>query len=114
VFGFPLLSISIALVVTAAASPSSVIGRHSVPGVRTLATGAYSLYLSQKLAYHLVIVGVIPSFGLTGAGHTLVAIAAALVFATALYWAVERPFLMLRDRLDGPSRSPIAVKVDAD
>ena len=27
-----------------------------------------------------------------------------------LYWAVERPFLRLRDRLEGPSRSSLAVE----
>jgi peptidoglycan/LPS O-acetylase OafA/YrhL len=37
------------------------------------------------------------------------AFAAALAAGAALYWAVERPFLRLRDRLEGPSRSSIAV-----
>jgi peptidoglycan/LPS O-acetylase OafA/YrhL len=43
-------------------------------------------------------------------GYWLLAAAliAGLLAGTALYWAVERPFLKLRDRLEGPSRSSIS------
>ena len=36
-----------------------------------------------------------------------IAVIAAFGVGAALYWLVERPFLRLRDRLDGPSRSPL-------
>jgi peptidoglycan/LPS O-acetylase OafA/YrhL len=107
-FGFPLLSVGIALVVAAASTDRALIGRYRFPGAAALATGAYSLYLSQKLAYHAVATWLAPLLGATGYARLALAFAAALAAGAALYWAVERPFLRLRDRLEGPSRSPIA------
>jgi peptidoglycan/LPS O-acetylase OafA/YrhL len=106
--GFPLLSASIALVVAAASTDRALIGRYRVPGAAALATGAYSLYLSQKIAYHAVAARLAPSTGLHGYPLLAAAFAAALALGALLYWGVERPFLKLRDRLEGPSRSSIA------
>lgn len=96
IFAFPLLAASIALIVASACDARSLIGRYEVPGARALATGAYSLYLTQKIAYHLIDTSSLPPgwlrFGL--------AIGLAAVFGAALYWSVERPFLKLRDRMD--------------
>jgi peptidoglycan/LPS O-acetylase OafA/YrhL len=108
IFGFPLLALSIALIVAAGAEPRSIINRYKVPGATALATGAYSLYLSQKIAYHLVVSGLVPSFGSTGWLRFAIAIVTALAIGTALDWTVERPFLKLRARLDGPSRRSMA------
>ena len=109
VFGFPLLSFSIALVVMAGSESRSLISRYPVPGAGALAAGAYSLYLSHKAVFHVAQIAVprLPpplqhvAFGL--------ALLGALGVGAALYWLVERPFLKLRDRLDGPSRSSLAV-----
>jgi peptidoglycan/LPS O-acetylase OafA/YrhL len=102
--GFPLLSASIALVVAAASTDRALIGRYRIPGAAALATGAYSLYLSQKIAYHAVAAHA----AATGYARLALAFAAALALGAILYWAVERPFLRLRDRLEGRSRSSIA------
>ena len=107
--GFPLLSASIALIVAAASTDRALVGRYPIPGAGALATGAYSLYLSQKLAYHAVGAWIAPALGASGWPRLALAFAAALGAGAALYWAVERPFLRLRDRLEGPSRSSIAV-----
>jgi peptidoglycan/LPS O-acetylase OafA/YrhL len=109
VVGFPLLSASIALVVAAASTDRALIGRYRIPGAAALATGAYSLYLSQKIAYHAVAAFLAPLLGAAGYARFIIAVAAALAVGAALYWAVERPFLKLRDRLEGRSRSSIAV-----
>jgi peptidoglycan/LPS O-acetylase OafA/YrhL len=106
--GFPLLSASIALVVAAASTDRALVGRYRVPGAAALATGAYSLYLSQKIAYHAVAVWLAPALGAQGYARLALAFAAALALGAVLYWVVERPFLKLRDRLEGPSRSSIA------
>jgi peptidoglycan/LPS O-acetylase OafA/YrhL len=106
-FGFPLLSAAIALVVAAASTDRALLGRYWIPGAAALATGAYSLYLTQKIAYHAV-AGLAPRIGFVGYPRLAAALAAALALGAALYWAVERPFLRLRDRLEGPSRSSIA------
>jgi peptidoglycan/LPS O-acetylase OafA/YrhL len=105
--GFPLLSASIALVVAAASTDRALIGRYRIPGAAALATGAYSLYLTQKIAYHGAAIWA-PRLGLSGYPRLALAFAAALAAGAMLYWAIERPFLRLRDRLEGPSRSPIA------
>lgn len=111
--GFPLLSASIALVVAAASTDRAIVGRHRIPGAAALATGAYSLYLSQKIAYHGVAAWLAPFLGLAGYARLAAAFAVALAAGAALYWAVERPFLRLRDRFEGASRSSIAVATAA-
>jgi len=110
VFGFPLLSLSIALVVVAASAPDSVIGRRTIPGVGALAAGSYSLYLSHKMIFR-ILQNAAPNLPpALGPWNLPIALAAALAMGALLYWAVERPFLKLRDRLSGASRSSLAAK----
>jgi peptidoglycan/LPS O-acetylase OafA/YrhL len=108
VLGFPLLSFSIALVVMAGSESGSLISRYPIPGAGALAAGAYSLYLSHKAVFHAVQVAApqLPA-PLQGVAFA-VALLGALGVGAALYWLVERPFLKLRDRLEGPSRSSLA------
>ncbi len=95
-FAYPLLALSMAMLVVAGSNSRSIIGRIPVPGAGALAAGAYSLYLSHKLVF-----GLVRDSGLTGKSLQLaVALVGALVVGAALYWLVERPFLRLRDRLD--------------
>jgi peptidoglycan/LPS O-acetylase OafA/YrhL len=113
VFGYPFLACSIALIVMAASEDRSIIGRYSIPGAATLAAGAYSLYLSHKAVFQVTAAVLydepapLQNFGLG------IAIIAALGVGAALYWIVERPFLKLRDRLEGPSRSPLDAAASA-
>lgn len=106
VLGFPLLSFSLALTVMAGSEARSVIGRHPIPGAGALATGAYSLYLSHKIVFHAVGATHLPEILQPAA--LPIAMLAAFAVGALLYWLVERPFLKLRDRLEGPSRSPLA------
>jgi peptidoglycan/LPS O-acetylase OafA/YrhL len=103
-FAFPLLALSIAAVVAGASDSRSLAGRFSVPGAKALAAGAYSLYLSHKIAFHLAAPA---DDGSPDWLHLGLAFGLAFIFGTALYWCVERPFLKLRDRLDGRVRTPI-------
>jgi peptidoglycan/LPS O-acetylase OafA/YrhL len=105
--GFPLLSASMALIVAAASTGRGLVGKYRIPGGQALATGAYSLYLTHKLAYHAVGAWISPALGTTGYSRLALAIAVALVIGALLYWGVERPFLVLRDRLDGRTRTPL-------
>ena len=96
--GWPLLSTGIACLVVAGASTTSWIGRFPLPGVGWIAAVSYSLYLSHKLVFAAVERGL----GEWLAGRGLLAFAVYAV-ATALggavlHYAVERPFLQLRDR----------------
>ncbi|MEW9570187.1 acyltransferase family protein [Rhodanobacter sp. Si-c] len=99
VFGFPLLSLGLALLVAAGAGATSWLGHWRLPGTGWIATISYSLYLSHKLAIHAV-------HGLLlrwPAVHGLAAFAmyALAIAATGslLHYAIERPFLRLRTRL---------------
>lgn len=96
--GFPLLSLSLGAILVGCASRQSVLGRVTVPGAQTLATLAFSLYLTHKSAYHLVRehLGM-----LTGGNVAALAThgAATLLCATLLHLLIERPGLRLRERL---------------
>jgi peptidoglycan/LPS O-acetylase OafA/YrhL len=97
-FGYPLLGCSAALLVIAGSDNHSIVRRCAVPGVRALATAAYSLYLTHKMVFHAVQMSALQwpglqQFALEGA--LIVALGAGAV----LYWSVERPFLKLRERL---------------
>jgi peptidoglycan/LPS O-acetylase OafA/YrhL len=109
--GFPLLSASVALIVASASTGKSIIGKYRVPGGQALATGAYSLYLSHKIAYHATQAWIGPALGVSGFARFLLALSVALAVGGLLYWAVERPFLSLRDRLESRSRRSLALGV---
>lgn len=91
IVGFTLIAVGMAALVTSATQ-----WRMEVPLAAPLATGAFSLYLSHKLAFAFVR----ERWGVELAQHDGVAAlsygAAAVVVGAALYFAVERPFLSLR------------------
>jgi len=96
--GWPLLSFGFGLLVFAGADRHSLVGRWRVPGAGRLAAVSYSLYLSHKIAFHLVQV----TFGAALQGQRALAFATyalvALLLGTALHYLVERPCLRLRER----------------
>ena len=110
VVGFPLLSLSIALVVVGASASGSIVGKWAIPGVGALAAGSYSLYLSHKVIFHLLQNAAADLPPTLQRWELIAGLALALVAGALLYWAVERPFLKLRDRLSGVSRSSLANK----
>lgn len=97
--GFPLLSLSTALVVASASTGRALVGRYRIVGAEALAAGAYSLYLSHKIAFHVTAQWLAPSLGVSGGIEFLLSLAVAVAFGAALYWAVERPILALRRKL---------------
>ena len=96
--GWPILSAGLGLLVFAGAGTRSWIGRWRVPGAGWLALISYSLYLVHKPVYHMVN----DAFGAQLQGRGVVAFAAyaaaALLAGALLHYAIERPFLQLRDR----------------
>ncbi|MCC4598018.1 acyltransferase [Xanthomonas campestris pv. phormiicola] len=97
--GWPVVSLGLALLTIAGASTRSWIGRRALPGAGWLAAVSYSLYLSHKAVFHLTQ----SWFGAALDGRGLLAFASyaamALLAAALLHYAVERPFLRLRERL---------------
>ena len=95
--GWPVLSLALGLLVFAAAGENSVLSRR-LPGMAWIAAISYSLYLSHKIAFHVVSL----AWGETLDGKGLLAFAcyalATFALGAALHYGVERPFLRLRDR----------------
>jgi peptidoglycan/LPS O-acetylase OafA/YrhL len=102
VFGFPVLSLGLGLVVASALSTNGLLSRFKVPGAKLIATLAYSLYLTHKELIFLMD-RCFPAIAQAGMFQWLGLYAAfCLVVAAALYLCVERPFLMLRNRVSVP------------
>ena len=109
VFGYPLLSASLACLVLGCISERSWPGRWRLPGAHGLATLAFSLYLTHKQVYHAIDV----ALGETLASSSLLAFCvyngAALLAAALLYGVVERAGLRWRERLETHHLPPVAV-----
>lgn len=94
--GWPLLSLGMAGLVVAGASPRGWIGRWELPGIGWVAALSYSLYLSHKLVMHAVEQSLPTS--ITGFPRFCVFALAILLVGAALHYLVERPGLQWRDR----------------
>jgi len=100
IWQFPLIAFGMAALLVCAVSPRLPFRRVAIPGAAFVASIAYSAYLIQKLVMHFVA-------QFCTAHNIVLASAPALVLveicvyaaATALFFAVERPFLQLRHRL---------------
>ncbi|MFC5581730.1 acyltransferase family protein [Rhodanobacter terrae] len=107
--GWPLLSFGVGLLVFAGADRQSLLGRWRLPGAGWLAGISYSLYLSHKIAFHVVQA----TFGASLQGRGAIAFAmyalAVLLLGAALHYLVERPCLRWRDRRKAgdPSADPV-------
>ena len=98
VIGFPLMAIALAMLVMAAADRQSWFARLRVPGARMVATLAYSLYLTHKEVAHLDDLWLPKIMGARDWKTVVVLSVSCLAAAALLYFAIERPFLALRDR----------------
>jgi peptidoglycan/LPS O-acetylase OafA/YrhL len=103
--GWPVLSLGFALMAFAGADRRSLIGRWRVPGAGWIAAISYSLYLSHKIAFHVVQATLAPSMQGSAARLFLTYAVATLLLGAALHYLVERPFLRWRDRRVGASSS---------
>ncbi|RRA50314.1 acyltransferase [Acidipila sp. EB88] len=108
-FGFPLLSLGLALLVSSAASGKGLLCKR-LPGMQMVATLAFSLYLTHKEVAHLD-QWMWPWLRTqNGWGAAAVYAVTCAGCATALYWLVERPFLLLRVRLTSGPASPAGLR----
>lgn len=110
--GWPLLSFGFGAIVIAGSTSSSLLGRWRVPGASWVATISYSLYLSHKIAFHLVQKFIAPSAQEYGVLLFITYALATLLLGAALHYLVERPFLRWRDRrADAPKLATNALSV---
>ncbi len=102
VFGYPLLSLSCGFVVAAGASTQSILGAFKIPFVSTISILSYSIYLTNKEAFHFMKL----YFGdwVNEGGYQGLFFYSLAVFlaGAVLYGLVERPFLQWRDRICPP------------
>ena len=98
VFAYPILALGLGLITASALSENAVLSRFKMPGAKTVAILAYSLYLTHK-EVSAIVGRLMPHLQDEGGARWLLILAcSSLAVATALYFAVERPFLLLRDR----------------
>lgn len=96
VFGFPMLSVSLALIVASCVSTKCFLGRIRIPGAESIATVTFSLYLSHKMTWHTIRTcwpGLVSDGGFQA---LCVYASSAFLIGTVLFFLVERPFLLLR------------------
>jgi peptidoglycan/LPS O-acetylase OafA/YrhL len=101
IIGYPVMAVALALLVMAAADRQSWLGRLRVPGAKLVATLAYSLYLTHKEIAHLDELWLPRIMDARDWKTVLVLIVSCLAVAALFYFAIERPFLALRDRRAG-------------
>src|ERR1700730_13337650 len=97
---FPIIAIGMAALLVCAVSPRLPLRRVAIPGAAFIASIAYSAYLVQKLVIHFV--GQFCSdhdIAFTSTSALIGVEIFVYLVATALFFAVERPFLQLRHRI---------------
>jgi peptidoglycan/LPS O-acetylase OafA/YrhL len=102
--GFPLIALGFSALLICAVSPELPFSRVAIPGAAFLATVAYSVYLSHKLMIHWTLgFGAAHSIPETSVTGYLLMLFSILVAGSALFFAVERPFLQMRQRFVRPA-----------
>ncbi len=107
VIGYPLLSLGFALLVLAGSGTSGWLATVRVPGARWIAAISYSLYLSHKGVMHVVHTVLGPALASRHVLALAIYCLAVLLGGALLHYAIEQPFLQLRERwLGGARRRP--------
>ncbi len=100
VWQFPLIALGMAALLVCVVSPKIPFQHRAVPGAAFLASLAYSVYLSHKLVIHFVLwICTSYQIPLTSIWALLLVEVCIYVAGGALFFAVERPFLLLRRRV---------------
>ena len=100
VFGFPLVAIAYCTVVAAAVSPSCILYKFKANISSNIAALSYAIYLSHKGVIHLS-QQLFLKWGIAGDSNLMffLCIVMTILGALVLRYAVEKPFLQLRDRI---------------
>ena len=98
-FGFPLVSLAYGFMVVAAMSPNCILSKYKFRLTAMLATLAYSIYLSHKIINHVVNTKLKDVLQLESYQIFSICLLASILGGLTLHLIVEKPFLILRDRL---------------
>src|SRR5213083_1524301 len=100
IWQFPFIALGMAALLICALSPRLPFRRVAIPGAAFIASIAYSAYLIQKLVIHFVAqFCTAHDIALTSVPALVLVEICVYAAATALFFAVERPFLQLRHRI---------------
>jgi len=100
VLGFNIISIAYGLLVIAAMSPRCILSQYRIKPVAILATLAYPIYLTHKMINHLVNTQLQALLDLDVHQLFPISLAGVTICGYALHLSVEKPFLILRDKLN--------------
>lgn len=103
-FGYPLLSLGCACILAASLEWERAFGSWRVPGAGTIAILSYSIYLTHKLVSHANELLFGPQ-AMTGVSGFVIYFVTGIAGGALLWVSVERPFLLLRDRILPPKRA---------
>jgi peptidoglycan/LPS O-acetylase OafA/YrhL len=114
VIGFPVLSLGFGFITASCISKNGWFSRFAIPGAKMIAMLAFSLYLTHKEVFHLV-QHYFPNFT-EQYGLLPILAYAVCCFSTAamLHFLVERPFLLLRDRLSDKQSQSLEQQIQND
>jgi peptidoglycan/LPS O-acetylase OafA/YrhL len=110
VFGPPLLSLALGLLTASAISRNGWLSRIRIPGAETVALVSFSLYLTHKEMAHLAHVYLPRLTADRDLRTAAIDAACCLSGATILYLGIERPFVRLREWIEG--RTPATAEVE--
>ncbi len=99
VIEFPMLALGFGLTVASALSGNSILAKYRVPGATTMATLAYSIYLTHKEVMHMDHELFRSFVQMNAAAGFAIYVPTILLVGIVLYLSVERPFLKLREKL---------------
>jgi peptidoglycan/LPS O-acetylase OafA/YrhL len=102
IWQLPLIAVGMAALLICSLSSRLPFCRVEIPGIAFLASLAYSVYLSHKLVIHSIMqLCNRYSIPLTSVWALLLVQAAIYAMGAILFFAIERPFLRLRNRVAG-------------
>jgi peptidoglycan/LPS O-acetylase OafA/YrhL len=100
IWQFPLIAFGMAALLICAVSPRLPLQRVEVPGAAFIASIAYSVYLSHKLVIHsMTKLCATQGVALNSVFALILVEIAIYLIGAILFFAVERPFLLLRRRI---------------
>lgn len=114
ILGAPLLSLALGSLTVSAVSLNGWLSRIRIPGARTVALLAFSLYLTHKEMAHLAHVYLPHLTEVRDMRTTAIYAAACWSGAGVLYWTVERPFVLLREWIEGRTAAGVERQMRID
>lgn len=100
IFGFALLAIAFGCMVASGTAANSLLNKFSSKITTAIATLSYGMYLSHKMVVN-VVQQQLPRYDIPTDGNLsfFICTAASIITAALLYFIVEKPFMMLKDRI---------------